>query len=386
MATGAHDGGGQGIGRARQKPRRPTVGSTTHLGNATTRTEPRPEPKLDRLAAAAYTPRVVERGFRPQTTPCSLCAGEDLTFLYKQKDRNGHLIRLTVCNRCGLTQLNPRREDDAEVDFYASDYNEIFQQHARSLNPSKVARRTEIAVGLLDAVAELLPLGGARVVDIGCGYGHLLGEARARGASVAGVEPDRRAAASARNAGFDVFAGNLQEFARQASRPFDVVTISHVVEHIGNPIPFLETAGGLLRPSGVVAVQVPNLEHYLAVGKHPDKAHSAHVAYHTEATLRGLFAVSGLSVASSGSAQGGRHVYAVGSPAAGSVPVTLPFEDPDRIRAAHVAAIRRLPFRRVRRRWTHTQKALRKTLKRANSAFKKSAVVMVGALRGRRNP
>ena len=328
----------------------------------------------------------MKRGPLPTTTPCSLCAGEDLTFLYKQKDRNGHLIRLTVCNRCGLTQLNPRREDDAETDFYAADYNQIFQQHARSLNPSKVARRTEIAVGLLDAVDELVPLAGARVVDIGCGYGHLLGEARARGASVAGVEPDRRAAASARDAGFDVFAGSLQEFARQASRPFDVVTISHVVEHIGNPIPFLETAGGLLRPSGVVAVQVPNLEHYLAVGKHPDKAHSAHVAYHTEATLRGLFAVSGLSVASSGPAQSGRHVYAVGQPAAGPVPVTLPFEDPNRIRAAHVAAIRRLPILRARRQLERTRKVLRKTLKQANNAFKKNAVAVRNALRGQRSP
>ena len=326
----------------------------------------------------------MERGVLPKTTPCSLCAGEDLTFLYEQKDRNGHLIRLTVCNRCGLTQLNPRREDDAEVDFYAADYNEIFQQHARSLNPSKVARRTEIAVGLLDAVAELVPLAGARVVDIGCGYGHLLGEARARGASVAGVEPDRRAAASARDAGFDVFAGDLQEFARQASRQFDVVTISHVVEHIGNPVPFLATAGGLLRESGVVAVQVPNLQYYLAVGKHPDKAHSAHVAYHTEATLRGLLAVSGFSVASSAPAQGGRHVYAVGSPATTPMPVELPFEDPDRVRAAHVAAIRGLPIRAVRRRLTRTRKALRKTLKRTNSAFKKSAVVLLGALRGHR--
>ena len=318
-------------------------------------------------------------------TPCSLCSGESFTFLYEQKDRHGERIRLTVCNRCGLTQLNPRREDDAEAAFYASDYNEVFGQHLRSLKPSKVAHRKRIAIGLLDAIAERMPLAGVRVVDIGCGYGHLLGEARARGAKVTGVEPDRRAASVARDAGFDVFAGSLQEFARQASRPFDVVTISHVVEHIGNPVPFLATVGGLLRESGVVAVQVPNLEYYLAVGKHPDKAHSAHVAYHTEATLRGLFAVSGLSVATSAPAQGGRHVYAVGSPATTPVPVELPFEDPDRIRAAHVAAIRRLPIRRVRRRLTRTQKALRKTLKRAKKAFKKSAVVMLGTLRGHRN-
>ena len=60
-----------------------------------------------------------------------------------------------------------------------------------------------------------------------------------RGARVAGVEPDPKAAASLREEGFEVFNGSLQDFAQKAAGEFDVVTISHVVEHINQPIGFL---------------------------------------------------------------------------------------------------------------------------------------------------
>ena len=256
-----------------------------------------------------------------------------------------------MCARCGLTQLNPRRDEDEEAMFYSQEYYERYGFHAKRKSERWIARRTTIVKDLLDAVERLAPLGGARLLDVGCGYGFLLREARARGAAVAGVEPDPAAAAAVRAEGFDVFAGTLEDFARRSADRFDAVSMSHVVEHVSRPVPFLEVGSSLLQTDGLLAVDVPNLRWHLTEGKHPRSAISAHIYFHSEASLRALFSISGLSVQSVTFGMGGRNVCVVGRPTHAPRLPDLPVEDLDWVRTSHARAARRLVRHRRRRRW-----------------------------------
>ncbi len=100
--------------------------------------------------------------------------------------------------------------------------------------------------------------GPGRLLDIGAGGGFFLEAARRRGWEVAGVEPSRQAVAfAAEHFGIEIFRGFLEELPAPGA-PFDAIHTALVLEHVADPERFIETALALLRPGGLLWVEVPN--------------------------------------------------------------------------------------------------------------------------------
>lgn len=97
-----------------------------------------------------------------------------------------------------------------------------------------------------------------RLLDVGCGNGVFLLRAMAAGWNVVGVEPDPQAVAIARLDGLDVFEGTLDSFCD--AQQFDVITSSHVIEHVHDPRGFLEHMFDLLRIGGTIWLATPNVQ------------------------------------------------------------------------------------------------------------------------------
>src|SRR5207245_4865170 len=97
------------------------------------------------------------------------------------------------------------------------------------------------------------------VLDIGCGDGYFLRIMRDLGWTVQGLEPDPKAAAFARAYGLDIIQSPI-EHASLPSNAFDVITTSHVIEHVLEPVTFLSVARRALRPDGLLYVFTPNAE------------------------------------------------------------------------------------------------------------------------------
>lgn len=99
-----------------------------------------------------------------------------------------------------------------------------------------------------------------RLLDVGCGDGAFLARMKSLGWEVFGVELDEKAATVAKTQfGVDVFIGTL-EAAGFAEESFDAITLSHVIEHVGDPIELLCRCRNLLRKGGRVVVTTPNAE------------------------------------------------------------------------------------------------------------------------------
>jgi 2-polyprenyl-3-methyl-5-hydroxy-6-metoxy-1,4-benzoquinol methylase len=103
------------------------------------------------------------------------------------------------------------------------------------------------------------PWPGARLLDVGFGDGAFLDRARSAGWQVTGVDPDPVTVDAARRRGLDVREGIL-DVLYDGLGPFDVVTLSHVIEHVHDPRAFVRRIRALLKPGGIVWIETPNLE------------------------------------------------------------------------------------------------------------------------------
>jgi 2-polyprenyl-3-methyl-5-hydroxy-6-metoxy-1,4-benzoquinol methylase len=123
----------------------------------------------------------------------------------------------------------------------------------------------------LDAAFRYLPKPrpGQKLLDIGCGNGDFLVNARDAGWDVAGIDPDPKAVANAVQRGFDVSVGSVESLA-ELSGCFDAITISHVLEHVHRPRQVVQAIARLLKPGGVLYVDTPNIDSYGAKRWGPD--------------------------------------------------------------------------------------------------------------------
>lgn len=102
------------------------------------------------------------------------------------------------------------------------------------------------------------PEPGQKLLDVGCGNGDFLSIAEEIGWQVKGVEPDIKALEVTRSRGLEVIHGSLDEIV-YSRELFDVITMSHVIEHVHNPLTFVELAYECLKPGGILYVDTPNI-------------------------------------------------------------------------------------------------------------------------------
>jgi 2-polyprenyl-3-methyl-5-hydroxy-6-metoxy-1,4-benzoquinol methylase len=99
-----------------------------------------------------------------------------------------------------------------------------------------------------------------RLLDVGCGNGAFLAKMRHLGWETVGVELDEKAADVAKTEfDMEVFIGSL-DGAGFADESFDAITLSHVLEHVGQPLELFRQCRRLLRRGGRIVVTTPNAE------------------------------------------------------------------------------------------------------------------------------
>ncbi|MGA7871733.1 MAG: class I SAM-dependent methyltransferase [Candidatus Binatus sp.] len=95
------------------------------------------------------------------------------------------------------------------------------------------------------------------VLDVGCGDGSVLKLAQELGWNAEGVDFDARAVETGRCRGLSVRLGRLAE-QRYPDESFDLVLMSHVIEHVHDPLATLREIRRVLRMGGTLAVTTPN--------------------------------------------------------------------------------------------------------------------------------
>ena len=98
-----------------------------------------------------------------------------------------------------------------------------------------------------------------RLLDVGCGNGAFLQFAAHLGWAAEGIDNDPGAVAAARNAGCNVVHGSLDDLPLRNGW-YRHVTLSHVIEHVHDPLKLLRQCLELLAPGGRLWLETPNLQ------------------------------------------------------------------------------------------------------------------------------
>src|ERR1700722_1388777 len=231
--------------------------------------------------------------------PCPICGAVEVEVLHNQEFYlpDGHPLAagydVVACEKCGFVFADTVVDQAAYDLFYAkrSKYEDSRTSTGSGLADWDARRLRDIA----DAVAAHANGTNARILDLGCANGGLLAALKSKGFSdLTGVDPSEACATATREIhNVEAVAASLYSLPDLGF--FDIITLSHVLEHLEDLRGAARNFARLLRPGGMVYIEVPDAGRYaeflIAPFQDFNTEHINHFSHHS---LRRLMSTVGL--------------------------------------------------------------------------------------------
>jgi hypothetical protein len=232
---------------------------------------------------------------------CVLCGHDDYT-LVSSRDRFGFALDKRICNHCGLVQTNPRLKEAFHAVFYKNMYRPLYKGGKKGVDyPKMTLKQNKRGRGITAFLQASLPqtdFSRYAVFEIGCSNGGVLQAMQPHFREVAGCDLDEDGIAwGKQNLGLDLTVAAMPETLAQAAPR--VVILSHVLEHVYDPLATLRRLRALVGSEDLIYVGVPGMNLVKSGAYGHDLAtyfHIGHVTDFTEGTFRAMAARAGFEV------------------------------------------------------------------------------------------
>lgn len=222
---------------------------------------------------------------------CALC-GVERTEIVSRADRHGKPLVTVMCAGCGVVRNDPVPSEAELEAFYRRDYRKEYKG-AEEPRLRQVWRNLDRLNGHFRMFHDIYARRGAWL-DLGSGSGEFSFLAARLGAEVTAVEPNEGYADYCRNRlDLPVTTGRMEDCGFAAGS-FDLIRLSHVLEHMRDPVASLERLKGWLRPDGVIYIEVPDIESDARNKLRGRLFHYGHIYNFNPVTLRHVAARAGL--------------------------------------------------------------------------------------------
>lgn len=215
---------------------------------------------------------------------CVACLQENRAnrILEKEDPRFKELLELVKCSNCGHVFLNdvPEIFDSRQYKYY---------KKYRGLPESQVFNKLTTQRHLADLARfrQLTPV--KSILDVGCGKGDFIWALKDENLACLGIDLATDAVEVAQTFGLNVIESDFFSVNLECAS-LDVITMYELIEHVPNPVQFMQRARDLLRPGGVLYLTTPNfnsVDRFVLKARWP-AIHGEHLSYFTPKSMRVL--------------------------------------------------------------------------------------------------
>lgn len=223
---------------------------------------------------------------------CPLCRSERREMSY------GHFgeHKIMRCRDCRVHYLYPRLTENAMRRFYTND--DYFESSDAGYSDASYADQERALRATFKRLMRNLhkrQLTGGSLLEVGCGYGYLLEEAKEYFSRRVGTDFSPQGVRLSSAKADEVYEGGIEQIPVAAR--FNCIIATHVIEHIYQPLEFVKQLISRAKPCGAIILAAPDMGgmlrkvmgHRWASFKIPE-----HVLYFDDATLSALMRQAGL--------------------------------------------------------------------------------------------
>lgn len=237
----------------------------------------------------------------PDTGMCRLCCSTVDQYDHGPEKYIGTGQVVRRCGQCAFVYLAPDFTDASLNEFYTSHYRRVFPEEILPSNEEnffKYSNHDKFARIRIDLLREILDQSKS-VLDIGSGFGSFLG-------ALGKIYPKTKLFGQeldVENRSKRLDGATVNWINNDFDGQVDLVTIFHTLEHVTDPISFIENCHRLLSENGMIVIEVPDL---MCDWKSWKFFHAAHLSYFTPSTMRRALECAGFEVVHCGENPGGK--------------------------------------------------------------------------------
>jgi SAM-dependent methyltransferase len=202
----------------------------------------------------------IKSGFYKHIENKCLCGNSnpENDVLIAEKDMWGVPLESVICSKCGLVRSKFILDNNSLSDFYETDYKNVYYD---SQKPDEAFFNSQSKRGktYFDLIEKCIGVNEIiNVFDYGCGLGGTLMPFKNIGKAVSGCDYGMDYIEFGNQKGLNLYHGELNK-SQTPNNSQDLVIVSHVMEHLTNPIESMQNIIDLITPGKYLLVEVPGL-------------------------------------------------------------------------------------------------------------------------------
>lgn len=187
------------------------------------------------------------------------CGSSNQGEVISSRDKFGLHVNNVICIECGLIRQNPTLSDKSLSIFYDEIYRPLYIGETNTENIKSIFDSLILKGNVIyDYLSKYIDLSKYKsVLEIGCSAGGILKYFQDKNHSVTGCDFDSKYIEYGKNKDLNLIVGGASSL--QSDKKFDLIILSHVVEHFKDLKKEFSKIFNLLNDNGMIYIQVPGI-------------------------------------------------------------------------------------------------------------------------------